>query len=169
MIVVTYDEHGGFYDHVAPPAAEDDFPDCRRHGPRVPAFVISPWVAERQVEHTAFDHASIVKTVLARFCRNPTDGTVPDMGARVRAASHLGTVLRRTSARPSIARSQYQDVIDETRAWQEALAAQSVIATDQGAVSPQAELTDFQQEFVAYRKAVLDARAARGIRPPAPN
>src|SRR5439155_1455838 len=44
MLVVTYDEHGGFYDHIPPPAANDDNADFRRHGVRVPAFVISPWV-----------------------------------------------------------------------------------------------------------------------------
>jgi phospholipase C len=168
MVIVTYDEHGGFYDHVDPPPAEDDFAETRRHGPRVPALVVSPWVDERQVAHTVFDHTSIIKTILARFCRNAQDGTVPDMGSRVRAAEHLGGLLGRTSARPAIQRSQYQTLIDETRAWQEALAQHAIIATDQGVIPAQAELTDFQEEFVAYRKAVLDARRERGIRPPAP-
>jgi phospholipase C len=168
MIVVTYDEHGGFYDHLAPPPAEDDFPQTRRHGPRVPALVISPWVEERQVTHTVFDHTSIIKTILARFCRNPQDGTVPDMGARVRAAAHLGGVLTGTNARPPIPRSQYQTLIDETRAWEEALAAQqSIVATEAGISPPPVELTDFQQEFAAYSWALLEARAKRGIRPPA--
>src|SRR5207247_6110256 len=43
LLVITYDEHGGFYDHVAPPAAEDDDPGFRGYGPRVPAIVVSPW------------------------------------------------------------------------------------------------------------------------------
>jgi hypothetical protein len=77
-------------------------------------------------------------------------------------------VLTGKSARSSIPRSQYQALIDETRSWQEALAQESIIATQQGISAPQVELTDFQQEFAAYRKAVLDARAARGIKPPAP-
>jgi phospholipase C len=166
LVIVTYDEHGGFYDHLAPPAADDDFAETRRHGPRVPAFVISPWVGERQVAHTVFDHTTIIKTILARFCRNRDGGTVPDMGARVRAASHLGGLLTRQAARAAIPRSQYQSLIDATRAWQEALAQQSVLATPEGA-APQLDLTDFQQEFAAYRKAVLAARAARGIAPPA--
>ena len=49
LVVITYDEHGGFYDHVPPPPADDDAPNIRKHGPRVPALVISPWVAPRQV------------------------------------------------------------------------------------------------------------------------
>ena len=69
LLIITYDEHGGFYDHVPPPTAEDDTPALRKLGPRVPAFVISPWVAERQVAKTVFDHTSIIKTILARFCR----------------------------------------------------------------------------------------------------
>src|SRR2546423_2867891 len=39
LLVITYDEHGGFFDHVAPPAAEDDFADCRHYGVRVPAII----------------------------------------------------------------------------------------------------------------------------------
>jgi phospholipase C len=162
MTIITYDEHGGFYDHLAPPAAEDDYVDTSRHGPRVPALVISPWVDERQVAHTVFDHTSIVKTILARFCRNSQDGSVPDMGARVRAATHLGGLLSRPTARPQIPRAEYQPVIDEALSWQEKLAEHSITAA-QGRAPAAGDLTDFQQEFVAYRAALLQARAAKGI------
>ena len=84
----------------------------------------------------------------------------------MRATNHLGGLLTRQAARAAIPRSQYQSLIDATRTWQEALAQQSVLATQEGA-APQLDLTDFQQEFAAYRKAVLAARAARGIAPPA--
>ncbi len=96
LLLITYDEHGGFYDHVPPPAAKDDTPTLRQLGPRVPAIVVSPWVGKQQVAKTVFDHTSIIKTILARFCRKP-DGTVPDMGARVRAAEHLGGAPHRNS------------------------------------------------------------------------
>ena len=69
MVIVTYDEHGGFYDHVPPPACEDDSPQLRSLGPRVPAFVVSPWVGAGSVSSTIYDHTSIIKTILARFCR----------------------------------------------------------------------------------------------------
>ena len=39
LLLITYDEHGGFYDHVPPPAAKDDTPTLRQLGPRVPAIV----------------------------------------------------------------------------------------------------------------------------------
>ncbi|MFC2046597.1 alkaline phosphatase family protein [Chloroflexota bacterium] len=99
MLVITYDEHGGFYDHVAPPQAEDDFPHLRRHGVRVPAIIVSPWVAARSVSHTLFDHTSVIKTILQRFCRQP-DGSIPSMGARTDAATGLSGLLTEDSPRP---------------------------------------------------------------------
>jgi DNA/RNA endonuclease G (NUC1)/phospholipase C len=162
MIVVTYDEHGGFYDHLAPPAAEDDYPELRRLGPRVPALVVSPWVEERQVEHTLFDHTSIIKTILARFCRQP-DGGVPDMGARVRAAEHLGRVLTREQPREQIARADYQSLIEQARAWEEGFAHQGVLATAE--TTPEPALTDFQKEYLGYQDALLKQRQAKGVTP----
>ena len=57
MLILVYDEHGGFYEHVPPPAAvpvSDDFP-IQTYGVRVPSFVISPWVAAGTVfGHDAF-------------------------------------------------------------------------------------------------------------------
>ncbi len=55
-IVVTYDENGGRWDHVAPPAPED------RWGPgsRVPAIVISPWAKRGFVDHTPYETVSIL-------------------------------------------------------------------------------------------------------------
>src|ERR1035438_89236 len=45
LLLITYDEHGGFYDHVAPPPAVDDDREFQRLGLRVPAIVVSPLVA----------------------------------------------------------------------------------------------------------------------------
>ena len=68
MLVITYDEHGGFYDHVLPPAAHDDRPAFRTYGVRVPAFVVSPFTPRASVSNTVYDHTSIIKTILLRFC-----------------------------------------------------------------------------------------------------
>lgn len=92
MLVISYDEHGGFYDHVVPPQAEDDFPHLARYGVRVPAIVISPWVAAQSVSHTVFDHTSIIKTILLRFCRRP-DGSLPSISRRTDAATDLSCLL----------------------------------------------------------------------------
>lgn len=99
LFVVTYDEHGGFYDHVKPPETEDDWPHLQKsYGVRVPALVISPWVGRRTVSHTIFDHTSILKTILLRFCRDKA-GKIPHMSKRVDAAVPLSMLLTEDNAR----------------------------------------------------------------------
>jgi phospholipase C len=75
LLVVPYDEHGGFYDHVAPPRALP--PDASRARPsgfafdrlgvRVPAILVSPWVAAGRVDHTVYDHTSVPATIKKMF------------------------------------------------------------------------------------------------------
>ena len=57
-IVLTWDDFGGFYDHVAPPAA-DQF----GLGPRVPLIVISPYAKEGVVSHTTYEFASVLQMI----------------------------------------------------------------------------------------------------------
>jgi phospholipase C len=116
LLLVLYDEHGGFYDHVPPPEAPDDNPATfGRYGIRVPALVVSPWVAPRSASHTLFDHTSIIKTILTRFC--PAEltrqtgiealihwlepGHPHYMGTRVAQAAQVGELLTEQSARPA--------------------------------------------------------------------
>lgn len=68
LLVVAYDEHGGFYDHVAPgaavsPDAHQDEYSFDRYGVRVPALLISPWV-DRTVVHDVFDHTSVLRYLI---------------------------------------------------------------------------------------------------------
>ena len=105
MLVIVYDEHGGFYDHVPPPSAarvSDDLP-ITTHGLRVPAIVVSPWAGQGTVfghdagaaGHPAaliFDHTSILKTIARRFLSTAP----PFMGARYAAASDLSSVMLAT-------------------------------------------------------------------------
>jgi phospholipase C len=75
VLLVTYDEQGGFYDHVAPPATVSpgdtiSDPDNNHHnfdfaqlGVRVPAIVISPLIPANVVDHTVFDHTSLLATI----------------------------------------------------------------------------------------------------------
>lgn len=62
LLVVTYDENGGFWDHLAPPKAD-------RWGPgnRVPTFIISPFAKMGTVDHTQYDTTSILRFITARF------------------------------------------------------------------------------------------------------
>jgi phospholipase C len=95
LFLITYDEHGGFFDHVEPPQGDtipDDNPDLKTYGARVPTFVISPWVKPGGASHVVFDHTSVISTVLHRFCR-AANGTVPGMGLRAAAANDLAPTL----------------------------------------------------------------------------
>jgi phospholipase C len=102
LLVVTYDEHGGFYDHVPPPAAVKVTPESLdTYGVRVPTFVVSPWVKAGSVfgrdavgssPSVYFDHTSLLKTIARRFLhQNP-----PFMGARYAAANDLSSVIDNT-------------------------------------------------------------------------
>ena len=96
LFIITYDEHGGCYDHV-PPAANavppktgtGDFGfDFKRYGVRVPAVVVSPYVVKGSVFRAAqgqkdFDHTSILATIERRFVIDPLtnrDKNAPDLG-----------------------------------------------------------------------------------------
>jgi phospholipase C len=67
LLIVTYDEHGGFFDHVPPPKAPDDSPEFEQFGFRVPAFVIGPTVRKGHVCKTQLDHTSVGATLRTRF------------------------------------------------------------------------------------------------------
>ena len=63
LIIVTYDEHGGRWDHVTPPASNGVWGD----GSRVPAIVIGPFAKMGFVDHAQHDTLSILKTIEERF------------------------------------------------------------------------------------------------------
>jgi phospholipase C len=87
MLVIVYDEHGGFYDHVQPPSSEVPLAGqpSGKLGPRVPAFVVSPYTPAGLVLKDVYDHSSIAATILNCFCAPHP----PFMSARVSAARDL--------------------------------------------------------------------------------
>jgi phospholipase C len=105
LLVVTYDEHGGCYDHVAPPTTavppdasvgEYGF-DFTRYGVRVPTVLVSPLIAAGTVFRvpagdTPLDHTAILKTVEQRW-------NLPPLTARDAAASELAGALTLVSPR----------------------------------------------------------------------
>ena len=111
LVVVTYDEHGGFYDHVPPPGTpkaepsplglrsrlHPDGPECL--GVRVPAFVISPYVSAGAISRTIFDHTSILKSILVHNRARLPGSVLGSFGPRVNAAAHLGQALDRDTPR----------------------------------------------------------------------
>jgi phospholipase C len=69
-IVITYDEHGGFWDHVAPPTSEKHS-DVWGPGARVPTIIISPLAKKHFVDHTLYDTTSILATIEHRWNLEP--------------------------------------------------------------------------------------------------
>ncbi|PZX47776.1 phospholipase C [Algoriphagus chordae] len=103
LFIITYDEHGGFYDHVPPhgingegnPVVHKIHKDGASHyGLRVPAFIISPWVKPKSVSKTVFDHTSILKTILSNFI-GPEGTNKELLGKRTDAANSILSVLDR--------------------------------------------------------------------------
>jgi phospholipase C len=101
VMVVTYDEHGGFFDHVSPPAFRTDPPagalyqrGFETFGVRVPAFVISPFVEPKTVFNDRLDHTSILKFIGQKFGKN---GSYSDLVDK-RSVGSVGDVLNRPDA-----------------------------------------------------------------------
>ena len=96
LLVITFDEHGGFYDHMVPPTTvapddlrpkdadpESDFTfQFDRLGFRVPALLISPWL-RRGVDDTIYDHTSLLKHLTAKWGLGP-------LGRRTEVANDPG-------------------------------------------------------------------------------
>lgn len=71
LIVITVDENGGWWDHVAPPRGDRWGP-----GTRIPALVVSPFARRGHVEHTVYDTGSIQRFLNRRFGLEPLPGIV---------------------------------------------------------------------------------------------
>lgn len=94
-LFITYDEHGGYWDHVPPPLAclPDDTPPALggsdypgtydRYGVRVPFVVVSPYAKKRYVSHTVTDQTSILRFIETRF----------DLGALTRRDANADPLL----------------------------------------------------------------------------
>jgi phospholipase C len=112
-LIITYDEHGGFYDHVIPgPAPSPDGQDSPnpddtanftppsfsfdRLGLRVPAIIVSPWIQKGVVLNRKLQHTSIIKSVTEMF------GLAGPLNARDKSAASFADLFTKlTSPRAS--------------------------------------------------------------------
>jgi acid phosphatase len=62
VVIVTYDENGGFWDHVAPPKGDRFGP-----GTRIPTIIVSPFAKTGYVDHTQYDTTSILRFITRRY------------------------------------------------------------------------------------------------------
>ncbi len=107
VLVVNFDEWGGFFDHVPPPRVVDDYvspepgphPDYRQLGFRVPCVVISPWAAKGvTMAGGPYEHTSVLRMIEWRW-------GLPPMTSRDANARNLAEVLKfsaRRSDRPAV-------------------------------------------------------------------
>jgi phospholipase C len=91
VLVISYDEWGGFFDHVRPPQLPDAFTptpteEHNTAGFRVPAYVVSPFARRNHVTHGQYDHSAILKLVEWRW------GLAP-LTPRDKAARNLASIL----------------------------------------------------------------------------
>ena len=117
MLIITYDEHGGFYDHVIPPIADARTRPAvltdgvssgigpftastlvTTYGVRVPTFVVSPWTPAGKGPDIVLDHCSILKTILTRFCGQAR----PFVSDRVNASQTFDAYLSEQAPRMNV-------------------------------------------------------------------
>ncbi len=95
LFIVTYDEHGGFYDHVVPPGwdgagfSDSYLADHPNVGPRVPTVAVSGRLEQGRPCHTPLDHTALVRMILEKFAPD----SLGDAPERVQAAPSLWDVL----------------------------------------------------------------------------
>ena len=105
VLISCYDEHGGYYDHVPPPAAvapdqiapklqPGDVPGgYDRYGLRVPAVVVSPWAKKKYVSSVVRDHTAVLRLIETKF-------NLPALTARDANADNLLDCLDLTGTPP---------------------------------------------------------------------
>jgi phospholipase C len=108
LFVISYDEHGGFFDHVPPPMIPYDPPagadyteGFRSLGPRVPGLIVSPLVSAGHVCHAALDHTSMLQLLAEKFTPGrPYSAAIE--ARRLQGIDSVSQVLNRSTARKRI-------------------------------------------------------------------
>jgi phospholipase C len=86
VVIVTYDENGGFWDHVAPPKGDRWGP-----GSRIPAIIVSPLAKKGFVDHTQYDTTSILRFITRRYALPTLPGlTARDKGLTANGNPSMG-------------------------------------------------------------------------------
>jgi len=149
ILAIVYDEHGGLYDHVAPPtcispdgiACPSPAFDFTWLGPRVPAIIVSPYVQPGQIDHNnIYDHTSLIATAMKLFAGKAWPSDV--LGRRAQAAKTLDAILDLTM-QPRMERPNFANP-----------PADFAVAIVSGIAAAAAPLTKLQQDALAQAKAL---------------
>jgi phospholipase C len=165
VLVIVYDEHGGFYDHVQPPPVPSGDPGkYLTLGVRVPALVVGPRVQGGVCKHV-FEHTTLINTILRRFAADPEEA-IGRMPLRVRRAAHLGMLLE-AEPRPEVCaadrleadiaevRKQLDEWRQQARERRRANDGEPSDEPDGGAGQKQ-ELLDWQEQFLGFALTMRD-------------
>ena len=174
VLVITYDEHGGFFDHVVPPAISDES-GYDTLGVRVPALIVGPRVGNF-VCHEAFaddpdaaeawDHTALIRSALRLCLGDDAQAAIDAMGGRVAARkAHLGLMLE-DEPRADLpeeagdATARLEEWRDEAREARLATAPRERSQAPDGAghaFTP----TEFQEAFFGFAAAMREAGLPR--------
>jgi len=144
LLIVTYDEHGGFYDHVPPPrtVAPGDAitdPENNRYnfdftqlGVRVPAIIISPLIPRGIIDHIVYDHTSVLATVEHIFGLLP----LTERDRQANTLNHLFTLATPRADAPRTLPDPVQSGIAYTDEPEESIAARQMAANPVKAAEP---------------------------------
>jgi phospholipase C len=139
LLVVIWDEHGGFYDHVVPPAAITPGDptlhgsmnhygfDFKQYGVRVPAVIVSPLIPKGTIDHRLYDHTSVLATLHSLFLTDP-------MTNRDKNANSLEDLLLRLSAPRTDAATKLPDPADSNQPIIAAPASNLTLPANQGSL-----------------------------------
>jgi phospholipase C len=160
LLVIVYDEHGGFYDHVSPPPAPPAS-EFATLGVRVPALLVGPRVA-KAVSHRAFEHTTLIATILRRFAANP-EQALSRMPRRVQDAPDLGELIAPAPRRNLPDTAALREEIEgwRTQARRARRAVDGRAPGGEGAGNP-VVLHDFQEEYLKFALAMRDAGLPAG-------
>jgi phospholipase C len=165
LLIIVYDEHGGFYDHVSPPSTRPGDPSLfATLGVRVPALIVGPRV-KKHVCSDVFEHTTLIATIL-RCLLDPADEKINNLPWRVHGAPHLGSLMEANPRPELVDRDKLRGQIAEARAQLDQWRAQARQArrakngqpspvADGGAGQPQ-ELLDWQEQFMGFALTMRD-------------
>lgn len=149
LLVIVYDEHGGLFDHIPPPASvspdninsSSPFFAFDRLGVRVPAVLVSPYIeAGTIISDTVFDHSSLAATARKIFLGSGWQDTF--LTQRDKAANTFEGVLTRATPRDA-------KEVDPTKFHVAQLAAHTLSLTDRALRQAARPLSDHQQALTA--------------------
>ncbi len=96
LVLLTYDEGGGYFDHVPPPAPSTV--DAKAYGTRLPFLAVGKFAKKNFVSHVTMEHSSLVKFIEWNFL----GGKTGQLGTRDAVVNNIGSVLDATATGPAV-------------------------------------------------------------------